>query len=54
MCAESSADTASSGSVSRPNGFTIAFLRMHTDSERFLTDRGRDIFIRGARGALPP
>ena len=40
MCAESSADMASSGSVS--NGFTLGFFRIH--SERFLTDRGVPCF----------
>ena len=36
MCTESSADTASSSSVSY--GFTLGLFRIH--SERFLTDRG--------------
>ena len=40
MCAESSADMASSSSVS--NGFTLGFFRIH--SERFLTDRGVPCF----------
>ena len=39
-CAQSSADTASSGSVS--NGFTLGLFRIH--SEKFLTDRGVPCF----------